>query len=303
MCIDCIISNMKRKQVNAILSDYDGTLCPTTAVRGNISNGIGKIPQGLEQILFRLSDQIPVCIISSKDFASLHNRVRFAKVLSCVIGLETIDHYPHYNDTESNLDCVGYKHLIVSSRSLMNNSKLLHNIVKILQTDNYEDIILEEKYASNREILIGLTIDYRHIDDWQSFKENKEPMLRETIQKNINENIATNPSPKKRPFIQVYSSHPFLDVYGVECDKGLAFDNVLSHLEGKIGGVNLGDSENDNPAFRKSDISIGIRSDTRLNPKLDCKYKINFNQLPLFLSNLIDNDFVFSEDLLSVQVD
>jgi hypothetical protein len=76
--------------------------------------------------------------------------------------------------------------------------------------------------------------------------------------------------------------------------------------EGKIGGVNimyLGDSENDIPAFRKSNISIGIRSDTRLNPKLGCKYKINFNQLPLFLSNLIDNDFVFSEDLLSVQVD
>jgi hydroxymethylpyrimidine pyrophosphatase-like HAD family hydrolase len=209
------MSNMKRKQVNAILSDYDGTLCPTTAVRGNTNNGIGKIPQELEQILFRLSDQIPVCIISSKDFASLHNRVRFAKVLSCVIGLETIDHYPHYNDTENNLGCVGYKHLSVSSHSLMNNSKLLHNIVKILQTHNYEDIIIEEKYTSNREILIGLTIDYRHIDDWQSFKENKETMLRETIQKNINENIATNPSPKNRPFIRIYSSHPFLDVYGV----------------------------------------------------------------------------------------
>jgi hypothetical protein len=63
------MSNMKRKQVNAILSDYDGTLCSTTAVRGSISNGIGKIPQGSEQILFHLSDRIPVCIIS-KDFAS-----------------------------------------------------------------------------------------------------------------------------------------------------------------------------------------------------------------------------------------
>ena len=65
----------------------------------------------------------------------------------------------------------------------------------------------------------------------------------------------------------------------------------------------LGDSENDNLAFRKSDISVGIRSDTRLNPILDCKYKINFNRLPLFLSSLIDNDFIFSEDLLSVKVD
>jgi trehalose-6-phosphatase len=107
MCIDCIMSNMKRKQVNAILSDYDGTLCPTTAVRGNISNGIGKIPQGLEQILFCLSDHIPVCIISSKDFASLHNRVRFAKVLSCVLGTEIVIHNPHYGDYEiDNFDCI-----------------------------------------------------------------------------------------------------------------------------------------------------------------------------------------------------
>jgi hypothetical protein len=41
----------------------------------------------------------------------------------------------------------------------------------------------------------------------------------------------------------------------------------------------LGDSENDNPAFRRSDISIGIHSDTRLNPKLDCEYMLDFNQL------------------------
>jgi trehalose-6-phosphatase len=89
-CIDCIRSKMKRKQVNAILSDYDGTLCPTTAVKGNTSNGIGKIPQGLEKILFRLSDRIPVCVISSKDFTYLHNRVRFAKVLSCILGIEPL---------------------------------------------------------------------------------------------------------------------------------------------------------------------------------------------------------------------
>jgi hypothetical protein len=128
----------------------------------------------------------------------------------------------------------------------------------------------------------------------------------EVIQRTINTNLATSSSPKYRPFIQTYSSHPFLDVYGVECDKGLAFDNVLSQLKQKEREGNvmyLGDSENDNLAFRKSDISIGIRSDARLNPKLDCKYMLNFNQLHLFLRGLIDNDFVFSEDLLSVHVD
>ena len=55
-------------------------------------------------------------------------------------------------------------------------------------------------------------------------------MLKEMIERSINANLASNPS-KDRPFIQTYSSHPFLDVYGVECNKGLAFDSVLSQLK------------------------------------------------------------------------
>ena len=27
--------------------------------------------------------------------------------------------------------------------------------------------MIEEKYTSDREILIGLTIDYRHLENWQ----------------------------------------------------------------------------------------------------------------------------------------
>jgi hypothetical protein len=167
--------------------------------------------------------------------------------------------------------------------------------------------MIEEKYTSNRKILIGLTIDYRDLEDWQSFKENKEPMLREIIQRSINtHNLAPNISSKNRPFIQTYSSHPFLDVYGVECNKGLAFDSILLHLKEKDRGANvmyLGDSENDNPAFRKSGISIGIRSDIRLNPILDCKYMLDFNQLSLFLRGPMDHDFISSESLLPNQAD
>jgi len=104
---------------------------------------------------------------------------------------------------------------------------------------------------------------------------------------------------------KTYSSHPFLDVYGIKCDEGLAFDNVLSQLTEKrrTNVVYLGDSENDNPAFRKSDISIGVSSDTRLNPTLDCKYMLDFNQLPLFLRDLMDNDFIFLDSLLPSRAD
>jgi HAD superfamily hydrolase (TIGR01484 family) len=297
---------MERKQIDILLSDFDGTLCPTTSLRGDGSNSWGVIPSELEQLLSRISERIPVCIISSKDFKFLHERTRFASILSCVLGMETIVHYSHYKDKEiKKFGCINTQHLIASSHSLMDNSKLLHNVMKILQNQNYQDIMIEEKYTSDREILIGLTIDYRHLENWQSFKENKEPILREMIERSINTNLATNLPSKDRPFIQTYSSHPFLDMYEVECNKGLAFDSVLSQLKSEERGANvmyLGDSENDNPAFRKSDISIGIRSDARLNPMLDCNYMLDFNQLPLFLRGLIDNNYIFSEDILPVQV-
>jgi HAD superfamily hydrolase (TIGR01484 family) len=296
-----------KRQVSAILSDYDGTLCSTALVRSGVSL-TETISHGLEQILFRISELIPICIVSSKDFAFLHKRTRFANILSCVLGIETVIHNSHHSSNEIDNSCIRSHDLIASGYLLMDNSKLLHNVLRILQTHNYEDITIEEKYTSNGEILIGLTIDYRHLDDWKSFKENRESMLRETIQCGVYTNLASSISSSiNRPFMQVYSSHPFLDVYGVECNKGLAFDHIVSHLEeDEESGRNimyLGDSENDNPAFRKSDISIGIRSDAKLNPILDCKYMLDFNQLPLFLCRLMDNDFVFSEDLLTTNPD
>ena len=147
--------------VGTIFSDYDGTLCPTTLVRGGNSYGVGTIPHGLEQILFRISDRIPVCIVSSKDFEFLHNRARFASILSCVLGLETINHSPHFNDVENkNLGCIRSQHLITDSRFLQHNSKLLRSILETLQriTLNYTDLVIEEKYTSDKETLIGLTM-------------------------------------------------------------------------------------------------------------------------------------------------
>jgi hypothetical protein len=173
---------MQRKQIDAILSDYDGTLCSTTSVRGGIGL-VDTIPKDLERILFHISQRIPVCIISSKDFVFLHKKTRFANILSCVLGIETVIHNSHYgsnNNDKMNNSCVMCQDLIASSYLLMDNSKLLHEIIEILQTHNhYKDIIIEKKYTSNREILIGLTIDYGHLEDWQSFKDNIEPSIRE----------------------------------------------------------------------------------------------------------------------------
>lgn len=62
----------------------------------------------------------------------------------------------------------------------------------------------------------------------------------------------------------------------------------------------LGDSENDNPAFRKASIAVGIISDKRLTPKLDCQYLIEFKHLPKFLGHLAQDNFIFSKSLLNL---
>jgi hydroxymethylpyrimidine pyrophosphatase-like HAD family hydrolase len=133
-------------------------------------------------------------------------------------------------------------------------------------------------------------------------KEKFEPYLRELIQKNQSASsfVGTN-----KIYIQTYTSHPFIDVYVTQCDKGIAFDYVtskLSTIEG-IGNASqtimyLGDSDNDNPAFIKADIPICIRSDDRLKPKLSCSRFVKFDELSTFLKNLMANNFLFSENFV-----
>ena len=83
-------------QISAILSDYDGTLSPTTFLNhNNIQNEV--FPNNnysktleLEKVLWEISSKIPIGIISTKDFNFLHYRTRFANVLSCMMSIETI---------------------------------------------------------------------------------------------------------------------------------------------------------------------------------------------------------------------
>ena len=85
----------------------------------------------------------------------------------------------------------------------------------------------------------------------------------------------------------------------------MAFDYVaskISTIEGKCKGpqkiMYLGDSDNDNPAFIKADVPVGIRSDDRLNPKLSCAKVVKFDALSIFLKGLMDNNFVFSDNII-----
>jgi hydroxymethylpyrimidine pyrophosphatase-like HAD family hydrolase len=208
-------------------------------------------------------------------------------------------------DTDcNNFDCILDRHIQQlengNKNILQHNSRILGTLAEEILS-NFKDVIVERKYITNNETLAGITIDWRQLRDWKYFKKTSEPLLKEAIENQQKLSFNGNTL-----YIQTYTTHPFIDVYAVKCDKGIAFDSVLSeisYIKGKGGQKNvimyLGDSENDNPAFKKADVSIGVVSDNRLNPKLDCEYTVSFDQLPIFLRKLFDRDLVFSGNLLS----
>ena len=278
-----------KQRVHAILTDYDGTLVRTADAKNLETN---TVPRELEEILEKVCSEIPVCVISTKDFEFLNNKTAFARVLSCMIGIETLVLRNHgYPRT------IEKRILYASLQVLQLKSKLLEAIAEeVSSCEEFSSMLIERKHTSDG-ILAGLTIDWRHLgDDW--------PYHRRGITHFINRMVANL---KKPPvpidiYVQKYSEHPFVDIYSIDCNKGIAFDTVISELactsaEGKR-ILYLGDSENDNPAFRKAGVSIGIRSDARIKPKLDCKYFLDYEQLSSFLKKLKNNDYLFSEELL-----
>ena len=63
-----IVNFLIHLRVMAILSDFDGTLCPTSSITSYGEESHSLIPSELEDMLCSISENIPICIISSKDF-------------------------------------------------------------------------------------------------------------------------------------------------------------------------------------------------------------------------------------------
>jgi len=291
-----------------MLSDFDGTLCPTSDIRSGHNNSY-MIPQPLEDILTKMSLTIPISIVTSKDYDFIYPKTKkFSKILSCILGLETfvIDKKEQINQDKNFLNKdFDYKILEI-------NSAILADTTAYLEKNNQE-LNIEKKFLKGKNNLLGgNTVDWRHDSDWNRNKKKYEHVVRESISTTLKkfqqkgEGIISKEKLEyytSHLFIQEYSTHPFIDLYIAKVSKGDAFDIVVSKLSqisdirGQI--MYFGDSENDNPAFRKSDISIGVVSDDRLRPSLDCTYTIKFENLSIFLKRLVENNYIFSESLLT----
>jgi HAD superfamily hydrolase (TIGR01484 family) len=281
-------------RVQAILTDYDGTLVPTANVKDVSTNAI---PTKLEQILSSISAEIPISVISTKDFEFLRDKTAaFARALSCMIGIETLvltnnNHHPTSRSIEKrilNADLTRLKHKSAALEAIAQ---------EVMMCKEFSAMLIERKHTSDG-ILGGLTIDWRHQleDNWSYYRRAINHFLSPIV-------ASLNKAPLHMGvYIQKYSEHPFVDIYSIECNKGIAFDTIISELRylsiDSKGTLYLGDSENDNPAFRKAGISIGIRSDARINPKLDCSYFLDYELLSHFLMKLRENNFIFTDEML-----
>jgi len=101
------------------------------------------------------------------------------------MGIETIDlkrlvgdELIHIkNDSNVLLDT----HLITDIDTLTDNSVLLSSLAKEI-SQTFKDMDVDHKYMSKERILAGITIDYRHLEDWVSCKTKLEPLLFQRIQ-------------------------------------------------------------------------------------------------------------------------
>lgn len=76
-------------KISAILSDFDGTLYPTSGSKHDSIQSTFN-PLSLEKISYKISGRIPICILTSKDFDFVYPRTKkFAWILSCILGVET----------------------------------------------------------------------------------------------------------------------------------------------------------------------------------------------------------------------
>ena len=220
---------------------------------------------------------------------------------------------------EFNLDIVtlGEGYSFLDHDMLEINSAILTETAAYLEK-HYQEFNIEKKFLKSKKFLLGgITVNWRHDSDWNRNKKVYEEIVKESISftlKNPQKKGDSNISKEKLDYYtsqlfiqeystQEYSTHPFIDIYITKVSKGDAFEIVVSKL-GQISDIKeqimyLGDSENDNPAFRKSDVSIGVSSDDRLGPRLDCTYTIKFENLPSFFNRLVDNNYIFSESLLT----
>ena len=250
-------------KVEAIFSDYDGTLSPLEIRREEAF-----ISPRLRRLLTKASKHIRIGIVSTKDLSFIKERVPFAHGIAATCGLEMQ---------------VGDR--IILDERIQETSKKVERVYRevlprILQMP--DNISVERKETENGD-LIAFCIDWRLAHDWPEAQRKTTPILASCKEQGL--------------YVVESSISPFANIFPMKVSKGDAFAKLRKEMKVPGPVIYLGDSEADNPAFQLADISIGIKH-RRTVPELLCKYVLEFFELDSFLSKLIDAGFDFRDGMI-----
>jgi len=246
--------------VKCLSSDYDGTIGPIDASRVE-----SRVPLRTRVTLREIGSFLPISIITMKDLSFIVPRTPFAQAWSAIGGLEMR---------------IG-KRVLKSERLGHMSSNISLSIDYARSHISSAGVEIEEKQDSEGRI-VAFCVDWRQAKDPQAAKHEAERVA--TYCKGLGLNVIR------------YEKQPFFDVYPVSPDKGEALRDTMNELAVRNGVLYLGDSKTDNPAFRASNISLGVVHDESPIWALDCDYLVKFASVPDFLHALVINDLKFTPD-------
>ena len=246
--------------MKCLSSDYDGTIGPIDASRVG-----SRVPLRTRVVLREIGSFLPISIITMKDLSFIVPRTPFAQAWSAIGGLEMR---------------VG-KRVVKSERFGHMSSNISLSLNYARSHISSPGVEIEEKEDSEGHI-VAFCVDWRLAENPQAAKHEAECVA--TYCEGLGLNVIR------------YETQPFFDVYPVAPDKGEALRDMLNEMAVKNGVLYLGDSKTDNPAFRASDVSLGVVHDESPLRALECDYFVRFEAVPDFLHALVVNDLKFTPD-------